>query len=239
MKTVFYSLILFIYLFIYLFVFSTDNIRAKDFVDMHELSYACHYKSDNYEFYVVYETRGLFSNPSYDVIAFSPKKSFEINGSKLTNQSSWSGKQLQVYGEKRNLTSKDKCYNYMYFDQKKEGWINGFFNGNTASDTIYFGDEQLSSDEIKKLGINLTLKKVEYSDSSNYAILNEMVCTYKSNTSELIDLQLGLAGLDLISYKIKFDPSTGAGKYEVRGNKFGLLTTRSFNNKDGDSGTYE
>lgn len=199
MKKIFYSLVIFISLFIF-----SDNVKAVD------PSYSCHYTSSKVDFTVVYNNTGALYGDltDADVIVKPLSSSFKIGNTEYTDINSWIDEQLIVYGRGNQLNSTDKCYDYMYFDQVDEGLLSGWWNGTTANDKIYFSDEYMTLE-----GVDLVLTLVEYADSPENVILNELLCTYGANPADL--QSYSLTDLNTVSFKITSDKEAVTGQYEI------------------------
>lgn len=185
MKKILYCLTL-----VLAFTLFTGNVSASE-------PYSCYYRSDKVDFILYEEAPGLKKSP----IVASPTKKFTINKETQDSLSSWSGDSLQVYGEDRTLEKTDGCYNYMYYDQVNDGLFKG-------ANKIYFSNEEVSIE-----GVDLILRKAEYDATPDNAILEDILCSYGPDVSDLVTY--GLADLPTISFKISPNKENGVGTYEI------------------------
>ena len=162
---------------------------------------SCLYRSESHDVEFAYYTQAADINDRYmylttvknlDKLDLGFGKNYDI-------YETWDHTKIEII----DAVDSNKCYKYMYFDAVA-----------VLSDTIYFSD----SDSINK-SFDIKLELVgPYKDSSENAILNEMVCTYSylnniSGYPTLADTRLPYFNY---TFKIK-DNGNGSGSYELYG----------------------
>lgn len=141
---------------------------------------------------------GVSSYESNEYVSTSPLNSFKVGNETKGPSDFWTtlggiGQTLKVKEKGyKTITADDNCYQYMFYDQK------------VGSNAIYFSNDS----QIDK-GYDIKLKLLgPYKDSSENAILEEMVCNYVNSAG-----YNGNAPANF-SFKIKHD-GTGNGTYEI------------------------